>query len=278
LIAEVFGKGQRQIGRVAAHQGRLVGGRDHHHGPLQPFLAEVVLQELLHLAATLADKTDHGHVGSREAGHHRQKHRLADPRSGEDAHALAAARGQEGVDGADAEVERFGDAAPGMRRRRVGAEGMQRRARLQRPFAVDRLAEGVDHAAEPRRRGPHPVEARADVRRAAAAHTPQAAERHGEGSVARETDHLAGHHAAVDLDVDAPAEMHGRHRAGDLDEEPAHRRDAAEHLQIVDRLERCCCSGDAAFSFVLRLHRPSTFHLPVSLTLASSRLQPASGA
>ena len=118
LVAEVFGDGQRQVGGLAAHQRRLVGGRDHHDRAGQALLAEVVLEEFLHLAAALADQPDHRDVGHDVAGQHRQQHRLADAGAGEDAHALAVAAGDEDVQRANAEVERRADAPAGMGRRR----------------------------------------------------------------------------------------------------------------------------------------------------------------
>jgi hypothetical protein len=75
----------------------------------QAFLAEDLLDEFLHLAAAFADQADHDHVGLGVARHHAQQHRLADAGTGEQAHALAAADGQHGVDRAHAHVQRFGD-------------------------------------------------------------------------------------------------------------------------------------------------------------------------
>jgi hypothetical protein len=273
LVAEVFGQGQREVGGVAAHECRLVGGGDDDDGAAQALLAEIVLQELLHLAAALADEPDDGDLRGGEARHHGQEHRLADARAGEDAHALAAAGGQEGVDGAHAEVEGLGDAAAGVRRRRIGPERIERAALRQRALSVYGTAEGVDDAAEPGARWLHAVHARAHMRRAAAAHALEGAERHGEGALAGEADHLARHHgAAVDLDIETAAEMHRRHRPGDFDEEAAHGRDAPEHAEVVDAVQRRRRGREPAHGFVLRLHAASTFRLPVSLTLAMSRL------
>ena len=121
-VAEIFGDRQRQIGGLAAHQRGLVGGRDHHHRAREALLAEIVLQELLHLAAALADEADHRDVGHDIAREHREQHRLADARAGEDAHALAAAAGEEGIERAHAEIERRAHAPARMRRRRRVAE------------------------------------------------------------------------------------------------------------------------------------------------------------
>ncbi len=92
-----------------AHQRRVVGRRGDHHGALEAFLAEDLVDELLHLAAPLADQTDDDDVGPGEAGHHPQQHRLAHPGTGEQAEALAAADREQAIDRADADVERFAD-------------------------------------------------------------------------------------------------------------------------------------------------------------------------
>ena len=119
-IAEIFGDGELEVGGLAAHQRRLVRRGNHHHRPRQAVGAEVVLPEFLHFATVLADKTDDRNVRRYVAGEHRQKHRLADTGARENAHALAAATGDECVERAHPEIERIADAAAGMRRwRRV---------------------------------------------------------------------------------------------------------------------------------------------------------------
>ena len=59
LVAEIFGHAQRQIRRLAAHQRRFVRRRDDDDGARQTFLAEIVLDEFLDLAAAFADQPDH---------------------------------------------------------------------------------------------------------------------------------------------------------------------------------------------------------------------------
>ena len=117
----MLGDREGHVGGVAAHQRRLVRGRHHDHGAGQAGGAEIVLQEFLHLAAALAHEADHRHVGGGVAGEHRQQHRLANTGAGEDAHPLAGAHGQEGVDAPDPEVQRSADPGAGMGRGRVGA-------------------------------------------------------------------------------------------------------------------------------------------------------------
>ena len=141
FVAEIFGDGERQVGGLAAHQRRLVGGGDHHHRAGEAGVAEIVLQEFLHLAAAFADQPDHRDVGRHVARQHRQQHRFADAGAGENAHALAAAAGQEGIERAHAEIERRADPAAGMRQRRRVAERIRRWPEQQRTLAVDRLAQ-----------------------------------------------------------------------------------------------------------------------------------------
>ena len=165
---------ERQIGRLAAHQRRFVRGRDDDDAARQALGPEIVLDEFLHFAAALADQPDHRRVGGGVARDHRQQHRLADAGAGEDAHALAAAAGQKGVDGAHAEIDLALDALARMGRRRLVAQRIGGAAARQRALAVDRLAQRVDDAAEPavvridRRRpvGELDLAAEADRRRA----------------------------------------------------------------------------------------------------------------
>ena len=123
LVAEVLGDGRGRGGRLDAHQGRLVAGGHHDHALGQPFGPQVALDELVDLAAALADQGDDDHVGGRVAGHHAQQHALAHAGAGEDAHPLPLAAGQQAVDRADAGGQRLVDPRPraGMRRRAVEA-------------------------------------------------------------------------------------------------------------------------------------------------------------
>lgn len=120
LVAEVLGDPRAVLRGTQAHQRRVVGRRGDHHGALEAFLAEDLVDELLHLAAPLADQTDDDDVGPGETGHHPQQHRLAHPGTGEQAEALAAADREQAIDRADADVERFAD--------RVALERVDRRA------------------------------------------------------------------------------------------------------------------------------------------------------
>ena len=66
----------------------------------------------LYFTTALADQPDDDHVGRGVAGHHADQHRFTHARAGEQAHPLAAADGEQAVDGADADVQRLGDRRP----------------------------------------------------------------------------------------------------------------------------------------------------------------------
>ncbi len=155
LVAEMLGHGQGEVGGLAAHQRRLVGGGDHDDAAGGAFGAEIGGEEFLHLAAALADQADDDHVGVGVAGHHAEQGRLADARAGEDAHALAAAEVQQRVHGAHADIELLADAAAEEGGRRAGAQGIGEGAGGQRALAVDRFAQTVNRTAEPAAVGPH---------------------------------------------------------------------------------------------------------------------------
>ena len=75
LIAEIL-RHRRGGGRgLSAQQGRLVARGHHHHALGQPFRSQVALDELVDLAAALADERDDDHFGRAVAGHHPQQSR-----------------------------------------------------------------------------------------------------------------------------------------------------------------------------------------------------------
>ena len=107
-VAEVLGDPGGDEGRAEPLDRGRVGGGDDDDGAGQPLGAEVVLDELAHLAATLADQGDDRHRRVGAAGDHRQQRGLADAAAGHDRDALAAAARHEGVEGADAEADLAG--------------------------------------------------------------------------------------------------------------------------------------------------------------------------
>ena len=136
----------RRRRRGGARGGR-VAGRAHDDGARAPLGAERVLEELDHLATTLADERDDDDVGlglARDLPHQR---RLADARAGEQADALPLADGEQPVEDAHAERQRAGDAPAGEGIGR-GAIDRPRLGAGDRAAAVDRAAEAVEHAPE----------------------------------------------------------------------------------------------------------------------------------
>src|SRR5690606_32994555 len=97
--------------------------------------------------ATLADETDNDDVGGGEARHHAEQHALAHAAAGEQAHALAAADGEQRIDGAYAHIERFTD---GTARHGIDGTAGQRNAcrGVDGTLAVQRHAGTVDDAAQ----------------------------------------------------------------------------------------------------------------------------------
>ena len=109
-VAEVLGDRHGQEGAFDAREGGLVRGGDDHDGFAPAGFVEVFFEELAHFAAAFADQGDHIDVGFGLAGHHAQEGGFADTAAGEDAEALAAAAGDESVDGLDAGAKHVADA------------------------------------------------------------------------------------------------------------------------------------------------------------------------
>ena len=238
LIAQILGDGEGHVGGLAALQGRLVGGGDHHDGAGQPLRPQRLLDELAHLAAPLADQADHHRVAGGVAGQHREQHRLADAGAGEDAEPLAAAAGGEDVHGPHAELEPLADPAAGMGRRRRGAQRIGRQPLRQRALAVDRLAERVDHPAQPAHRRPHrrAFGPNADLR--AGRNPLQRAERHQQGARLAKADHLGlQRRRAAAIDLGARADRQPGQAAARLDQQAVDRSDAAGNHQRIDTLD-----------------------------------------
>ena len=147
MVAKVFGDRRGGSGRLHADQGRLVAGGHDHHALGQALRTEVALDELVDLAAALADQGDDVHVGRRIAGHHAQQHALAHAGPGEDSHPLPLAAGQQAVDRANAGAQGLVDPRPraGVRRPAIERNPLgQRRLRL----AVHGAAGGAEHASQ----------------------------------------------------------------------------------------------------------------------------------
>ena len=97
------------------HQGRLIGGGDHHDRAGQSLRTQVVVDELPHLPPPLADQGDHADLRLGAAGDHGEEAGLADAGSREDPHPLASAARSQGVDRADPQRQGLADATAGQR-------------------------------------------------------------------------------------------------------------------------------------------------------------------
>jgi hypothetical protein len=152
LVAEMLGDAGGHHGAMQAHQRRVVRRRGHHHGAGQALGAKDVVDEFLYFTTTFADQPHHDHIGVGVLGHHAQQHTLAHAAAGEQAHALATADAEQGIDGAHPHVQRFAhrlategvDVAPG--ERHMGFH-------LQRALAVQRIAGAIQDTAQQGRTG-----------------------------------------------------------------------------------------------------------------------------
>ncbi len=172
----------------------------------------------MHLSATFADQPDHSDIGRNVAREHGQQHRLADAGAGagEDAHALAAAARNEGIEGANAEIERRPDPPPRVRERWRIAERIGRRTIEQRSLAIDRLAQRIDHASQPSNRRPHRARNRGNKCAAAPAHAFKWSEGHQQRERPGESDHFTRNILSWSLDNHSCANRHGMQRSGNF--------------------------------------------------------------
>ena len=112
LGLEILGDGGGDIGPPHPHQRRLVRCGNHHHRFFEPFLLQILFDELAQFPAPLADQGDDIYVGFSIARDHAEQGRLTHPGAGHDSHPLPFAAGQKAVDGADPQIERFPDGDP----------------------------------------------------------------------------------------------------------------------------------------------------------------------
>jgi hypothetical protein len=109
-VSEVFRNRGGGVGGARAHQRRLVRGRRHDDRALQARRAQVLLDELEHLAAALSDQRDDVDVGLHVARDHAQQGALAHAAAGENADPLSAPYRQQAVDALDAGFQHAADA------------------------------------------------------------------------------------------------------------------------------------------------------------------------
>ena len=115
--------------------------------PFSAFRAKIVLNELTHFAAALADQRQHAHIGGTAFDDAGQERTFTAASRRENAHALALAAGKHPVEHAQAQRNRPVDdlAEHGVRRigvNRIVGPGLERRP------AVDGIAEPVQDAPE----------------------------------------------------------------------------------------------------------------------------------
>ena len=239
LVAKVLGDGGGQERAADAHQRRLVGRRNDHDGARQALRPEVPVDELAHLATTLADERDDVDLRPRGPGDHAEQRALADTRAGEDAEALPAAAGEERVQGPHAEIERGADGRALERVDGRAVEGDLARAAHRLP-AVERLAEPIEHPAE------HPVP-HAD-RGALACHDDAVAgldachlpERHQQDAILPEAHDLRADRPGAAAPLDRAQSSHRQSGARALDHEADDVGDAPAHPHRVHVAEMPC--------------------------------------
>ncbi|GAF26485.1 O-acetylhomoserine sulfhydrylase [Moorella thermoacetica Y72] len=203
LVAEVLGNGRGRKSALNPHQGRLVGGGDYYDGAGQAFRSQVAFDKVPHLPAALADEGDDVDVSGAVAGDHPQEGALTNAAAGKDADPLAAAAGQEGVDGFDPRSQDFLDPAPGQG---VGRPVVDRLGvAAHQDGAVQGPAQAVQDAAQQFLPHPDVMAAAGGYDPAAGANALQLPQGHEEGHFFPEADHLGDDGAgAVVID---PAEF-----------------------------------------------------------------------
>ncbi len=223
-VAEVLGDPRGDEGRAQSLDRRRVGRGHHDDGTGESLGAEVVLDELPDLAASLADQRDHRDLGVGAARDHRQQAGLADAGAGHDAEPLTAAAGDQGVEGAHAEPDLVVDPRAA---ERTGGGVLHRHAgeRVERGATVDGVAEAVEDTATQR-------VADTDLQRSAGA-VHRGADGQPGGRSEGQADQ-AGGAAGDDLGEDGSAALdgdqvaHGSLEAGDPQLQAEQLRDASE--------------------------------------------------
>ncbi len=139
---------------MQSHQGRVICRNGDHDRAAAILGSENALDEFFHFTAALADHPDDDDVCARIARHHSQENALTHAAAGEQADALSAADCQKGVDGSNADVERFGDGLALQRIDGFAGESYGRFA-IQRAEAVQRLRRTVDDSSQELRSDTH---------------------------------------------------------------------------------------------------------------------------
>ena len=142
------------VGRVAAHQRRLIRRGHDDNAAGQAFGPKIVLQKLPNLTAPLANQTQHVDIGAGTANQHGKQAGLPNTGAGHDGDPLPSPAGQERVDDPNPDRHRLGNRWAGQR----GWRGVVDRNRIgprQRTFAVQRTTETIQHSPEQLSAGRH---------------------------------------------------------------------------------------------------------------------------
>ena len=148
-IAEIFGHGEAGERRDPLQAGRRGGAGDHDDAALRRAFGENRIDRAADAGAFLADRDiDADHVAGLLVDDRIDRQRgLANRAVADDQLALAAPEGEKGVDDENSGLDRLRDEIP-LRYRRSGPFDRIEPFRGDRPLAVERPTERIDHAAE----------------------------------------------------------------------------------------------------------------------------------
>ncbi len=121
----------------------MIGWHRDHDGARQSFFAEYIVDELLDLAPTFANQTDHHHVCIRIARHHAKQDGLAHTGTGKQTKPLSPADAEQRIDGTNTDIQRVTYRRPS---KGIDVTAVQRPALrgMQMPFAVQRITTAID--------------------------------------------------------------------------------------------------------------------------------------
>ena len=196
---------------MADQRGRI-RGRANDHRLFHALLTERLLDEVLHLATTLADQTADHDLRLAVASDLPHQRRLADARAGEESDTLAEPDRQQPVDRAHAKGEVLGDPISGHRLRRISFDRPRLESAALDRIAIERFAKPAQHSAEERfTAADFEGSARRDHLRVGS-DTDRRSHRHQEHIAVAKPDDLGFEHAAGAVDLDQLTDAHAGHR------------------------------------------------------------------
>jgi phytanoyl-CoA hydroxylase len=233
FVAKRLGIRGRDLRRTQPLQSRRVAGGRNHDAPCAPFLAERMIDELLHLASALTHQRDDDDVRRCAACDGAEERALADARAGKESDALPFAEREEAVEDTHARGERRFDGPTAQRVRRIAVDRNDGAPFDRPPF--ERMPEAIHDAPQERTRRAHlerPTGALDVVIGPNAGHVP---ERHGDRVIVSEADDLTREWLTAAIDVNDVADTHARD--GETKREARHAEDAAGWLDGGDARE-----------------------------------------